>query len=180
MDELQRGTLQALIEPILVEEAMEQVELTCRPQGRQLYLRLLVDRVGGVTIQQCARVNRLIGEALETANLIAESYTLELSSPGLDRPLVSKRDFERAVGESVRVELKLSDPPTNFGGEDSAEGEVATPLAERRKGKPEGLPSEVTGMVLAVQPEAVVVKTGSGNLTVPFAHIRHAVKVVRW
>ena len=152
MDESQRSALQALIEPVLAEEAMELVELSCRPQGRQLYIRLLVDRVGGVTIHHCARVNRLIGGALETANVIEESYTLEVSSPGLDRPLTNKRDFERAVGESVRVELQ--------------------PVDSRHE--------ELTGMVLAVQPEAVVVKTGSGNLTVPFAQIRRAVKVMKW
>jgi ribosome maturation factor RimP len=152
MDESRLAELQTLIEPILAEREIELVELTCRPQGGQQLVRLLVDKVGGVTIQQCARVNALIGQALESANLIEGSYTIEVSSPGLDRPLVSKRDFERALGEDLRVDMSIGD--------------------DRFK--------ELQGMLLAVQHEAIVLKTESGNLTVPFAQIRAAKKVLRW
>lgn len=131
---------------------MELVEFACRPHGRQLHVRVLVDRVGGVTIQQCARVNRVIGEALEAAHLIGERDTIEVSSPGLDRPLVSARDYERAIGEEVRLELHIE----------------------------QGRPQTATGMVLAVQPEAIVLKTSGGNVTVPLAHIRLAQKAIRW
>src|SRR3989338_2925547 len=137
MDDPRLPAIQALIEPILADREMELVELTCRPQGRQLLLRLLVDKVGGVTIQQCARVNQLIGEALEAANLIEESYLVEVSSPGLDRPLVTKRDFERALGEELHVGFSLED----------------------------GRVRELQGMLLAVQPEAIVLKMASGNVT---------------
>ena len=152
MDEGLVAQLRALVEPILADFDMELVELTCRPQGRQQLVRLLVDKVGGVTIQQCARVNQQIGQALESANLIEASYTIEVSSPGLDRPLESKRDFERALGEDVLVEMSGSD----------------------------GRVSELQGMLLAVQPEAIVLKMTSGNVTVPFAQIRAAKKAVRW
>ena len=152
MNEMQSASIQALVEPILVEHRMELVELTCRPAGGQWLIRLLVDRVGGVTIQQCATVNQLIGHALDAANLIEGGYTIEVSSPGLDRPLVSKRDFERALGEELKMDL-ISD---------------------------EGRSKELEGVLLAVQPEAIVVKTPSGNLTVPMGQIRMAKKVVRW
>jgi len=152
MDDPRLTQIRALIEPILVDREMELVELTCRPYGRQVHVRLLVDRVGGVTIQQCARVNQLIGQALESANLIEESYTVEVSSPGLDRPLVSKRDFERAIGEDLQVHL----------------------------GREDVRMQELDGMLLAVQPEAIVLKTTSGNITVPFAEIRAAKKALRW
>ncbi len=131
---------------------MELVELTCRPQGGQLLVRLLVDRPGGVTIQQCSAVNRRLGEAFEAANLIDSRYTIEVSSPGLDRPLVSKRDFERALGEELRLELNVE----------------------------EGRHRELQGMLLAVQPEAIVMKTTSGNLTIPLAQVRVARKTLRW
>jgi ribosome maturation factor RimP len=144
--------IQALVEPILAEREMELVELTCRPQGRQQVIRLLVDRVGGVTIQQCATVNQRIGNALETANLIEGSYTVEVSSPGLDRPLTTKRDFERALGEDLQV------------GVADAEGKVR----------------DMSGMLLAVQHEAVVLKTPHGNVTVLFSDIRNAKKAIRW
>ena len=152
MDDSQTVRIQELVEPILAEHNMERVELTCRPQGRQLLVRLLVDRVGGVTIRQCARVNQLIGQALDAANLIDGSYTIEVSSPGLDRPLVSRRDFERALGEDIHMTVSIED----------------------------GRTKELQGMVLAVQPAAVVLKTGAGNLTVPLSDIRTAKKALRW
>src|SRR3989338_3517045 len=109
MDDPRLPAIQALIEPILADHEIELVELMCRLQGRQLLLRLLVDKVGGVTIQQCARMNQLIGEALDAATLIEESYLIEVSSPGLDRPLVTQRDFERALGEELHVDFRLED-----------------------------------------------------------------------
>ena len=152
MDEPLVAQLQTLVEPILAEREMELVELTCRPQGRQQLVRLLVDKVGGVTIQQCARINQWVGQALESANLIKESYMIEVSSPGLDRPLANKRDFERAIGEDVVVDLSIGD----------------------------GRSKELRGMLLAVQHEAIVLKTMAGNVTAPFAEIRAAKKAVRW
>ena len=152
MDEPRLAEIQALVEPILADRQMELVELTTRPQAGQQLIRLLVDKVGGVTVEQCAQVNRRIGEALETINFIEGSYMVEVSSPGLDRPLVSKRDFERALGEDV----------------------VVTAEAD------EGRTKELRGMLLAVQHEAIVLKMGGGNVTVPFAGVRAAKKALRW
>ena len=152
MDEALTVQVQALVEPILAEQGMELVELTCRPQSGQQLVRLLVDKVGGVTIQQCARVNQVVGQALEAANLIEASYMVEVSSPGLDRPLASKRDFERALGEDVVVELSVG----------------------------EGRTKQLQGMLLAVQHEAIVLKMPAGNVTAPFAEIRAAKKAIQW
>ena len=99
MDDPQATSIRTLVEPLLADQRMELVELTCRPQSGGLLLRLLVDQVGGVTIRDCARMNQILGEALERSGLMAEDhYMLEVSSPGLDRPLVSRRDYERALG----------------------------------------------------------------------------------
>lgn len=144
--------IRALVEPLLAEQRMELVELTCRLHGGQRLVRLLVDCVGGVTLHQCARVNQLISRQMEAANLIEGSYTVEVSSPGADRPLVSRRDFERAIGEDLRVE------------------------AEREPGRV----TQITGMLLAVQPEAIVLKTSAGNVTIPLAQIRAGKKRLRW
>ena len=152
MDDPRRAAIQALVEPILAEREMELVELLCHPQGGQLHLRLLVDRVGGVTLQQCALVNQRISSALEAANVLEGSYTVEVSSAGLDRPLVSKRDFERAIGEELRVTSSIEN----------------------------GRTSELQGMLLAVQPDAIVLKMPLGNVTVPLAQVRVAKKVMRW
>ena len=152
MDDTQVSQIQALAEPILSERGMELVELTCRPQGGQLHVRLLVDRSGGVTIQQCAQVNQRLAAAMETGQVIEGGYTIEVSSPGLDRPLVTPRDFQRAIGEELRLD-------------------VATP---------EGRTKEVGGMLLAVQPDAVVIKTADGNMTVLLSLVRTAKKALRW
>ena len=144
--------IQALVEPILAERGMELVELTVRPQGRQQLVRLLVDKVGGVTIQQCATVNGVVGAALESADVLEGSYTIEVSSPGLDRPLTSKRDFERALGEELLVQTVADD----------------------------GRARELSGMLLAVQHEAIVVKTLGGNVTVPWSAVRSANKAIQW
>ena len=152
MDEPRLAEIHALVEPILADRQMELVELTTRPSGGQQLIRVLVDRVGGVTVEQCAQVNRRIGEALEAANCVEGSYTVEVSSPGLDRPLVSKRDFERALGEDV----------------------VVTAATD------EGRMRDMQGMLLAVQHEAIVLKTGVGNVTVPLTNVRAAKKALRW
>ena len=152
MDDELASKIRALAAPILAERDIELVELTCRPKGGQVLVRFLVDRVGGITIQQCAKVNQLIGQAVEEAQGIEGSYAIEVSSPGLDRPLVSKRDFERAIGEDLKIEMRLED----------------------------GRFKELAGMLLAVQHEAIVLTTGDGNVTVPFVQIRAAKKALRW
>ncbi len=152
MDDTLVTRIRALVEPILAERELELVELSCRPSGPQQVIRLLVDKVGGVTIQQCAMVNERIGRALEDANLIEGGYLLEVSSPGLDRPLVTKRDFERAIGEELVVELE----------------------------SPEGKRKALDGMLLAVQDAAIVLQLTSGNVTIPLTEIRSAKKAVRW
>lgn len=152
MDDGQLEPIKRLVEPILSEAQAELVELSWRRQGRQVVIRLLVDHVGGVTIQDCARLNQRIGEALDAAECIAESYTLEVSSPGLDRPLTTRRDFERALGEPIEIVMTAS-----VGG-----------------------PQRLSGTLLAVQPGAIVVVTDAGTVTIPLAHIHSAVKAIAW
>ena len=152
MERVRAEAIQGVVVPILTDREVELVELTCRPNGRQTHIRLLVDKVGGITIQECAAVNRLVSQAVEAANLIEESDTVEVSSPGLDRPLVSQRDFERTLGEEVRVGVRTDD----------------------------GRVRELDGILLAVQPGAIVVKTTAGNVTVPLSQIHAAKKAIRW
>lgn len=89
---------------ILDKEGLELIELIWRRQGRRMVLRLLVDKPNsGISMAECARLNEAIGELLDKKDLIQTNYTLEVSSPGLDRPLVEKRDFERNIGRKVRL-----------------------------------------------------------------------------
>ena len=151
MDDERLVLIQQLAEPILEAASTEAVEWVCHLQGGRLVVRLLVDKVGGVTIQDCARLNRQIGQALDQVEALSESYTLEVSSPGLDRPLVTRRDFERAIGDSVELRLQEA-----IGGAMQLEGDL-----------------------LVVQPESLVLVTRAGNVTVPLNQIVRAVKTIR-
>lgn len=89
-------------------EGVELVELSWRRFGRTMVLRFLVDKQGGITIDECGRLNQTIGEILDAKDLIQDRYTLEVSSPGLDRPLQTKRDFERNIGRKVKIFTKMA------------------------------------------------------------------------
>lgn len=101
--------LKKIILPFLEEEGMVLVELRLMRTGQGRVLRLLVDkREGGINLQDCARLNEKIGSLLDTQDIIKERYTLEVSSPGVDRDLLRKDDFSRCVNRRVRVFLNES------------------------------------------------------------------------
>jgi ribosome maturation factor RimP len=95
-----------LILPILQEEGLDLVETRFSPSGPAWPLKVFIDKSGGVTIDQCASLSRKISDCLDTKDIILHKYVLEVSSPGLDRPLKSKADFQRKIGEKVRIDLK--------------------------------------------------------------------------
>ncbi len=99
------GRLEGLIRPLLEMEGAELVEIVLGGGRRRRMLRLFVDRPGGITVDECARLNRLIGGALDIEDPIEGAYVLEVSSPGLDRALKTDRDFARSAGRKVRVIL---------------------------------------------------------------------------
>ena len=101
-----KETLEERIKPLVEEEDLELVELDFFAGGSRSILRIYIDRAGGVTVDQCARLNRKIGDYLEMEDLIPHRYMLEVSSPGLDRPLTKGVDFKRKIGERVRVYFK--------------------------------------------------------------------------
>ncbi|NQT95748.1 MAG: ribosome maturation factor RimP [Candidatus Omnitrophica bacterium] len=96
------------IAPILEASGAEIIELTLKRAGKRLMLRLLADKEGGITIDECALLNRKIGDLIEEKALINEKHLLEISSPGLDRPLRAKKDFEKVLGEEI--EFWLAEP----------------------------------------------------------------------
>ena len=84
----------------------ELVDVQVARGGRRRIVRVLADRTGGgIALADCARISRALGAALEDTNVADGSYTLEVSSPGLDRPLVTARDFQRYVGEHITLHL---------------------------------------------------------------------------
>ena len=88
---------------ILEFEGMEYVHLEMKQMGGGAVLRLLIDKEGGVTLDDCSRISRRLSAQLDVDDLITHHYTLEVSSPGLDRPLFGDRDYERFAGRQVRI-----------------------------------------------------------------------------
>jgi ribosome maturation factor RimP len=101
-----RDTLEKRLLPLIKDENLELVDFEFLPSGPRSLLRIYVDKPEGVTIDECAKLSRKVSDFLDMENLIPHRYSLEVSSPGLDRPLVKKEDFIRKVGEKVRVFLK--------------------------------------------------------------------------
>ncbi|MFH1858224.1 MAG: proline--tRNA ligase [Candidatus Omnitrophota bacterium] len=100
--------LREAILKILEENSVELVDFIYRRGGPKQVLHILVDTPSGISLDECALLNELIGKMLDEKNLIQESYLLEVASPGLDRPLLTVRDFQRALGKPIRLYLKQS------------------------------------------------------------------------
>lgn len=98
-------TMQGFVEPLLAGMTMELVEIQYRREGFGWVLRFFIDKEGGVTIDDCAKVSREISAYLEVEDLLDHAYTLEVSSPGLERPLKKREDFTRFAGRLARIKL---------------------------------------------------------------------------
>lgn len=95
--------LAALAQPILEEEGLELVELDFRRGSNRSLLRLFIDKPGGVTLDDCSVVSTQLGDLLDVEDLIPHRYTLEVSSPGANRPLKRPEDYERFLGRLVQI-----------------------------------------------------------------------------
>ena len=88
---------------ILSDEGMDLVEVEYRREARGWVLRLVMDKEGGVTLDDCSRVSREVGRSLDVEDFILVPYTLEVSSPGLDRPLKRREDFNKHRNRLISV-----------------------------------------------------------------------------
>jgi len=125
--------------PLLESMGTELVEVQFRCEGHGWVLRLFIDRQDGVTIDDCAAVSREISTWLDVEELIEHAYHLEVSSPGLERPLKKKKDFERFTGRKARIKLResLGGQKVFIGTIDSVDDEKVVLVAE--EGGPVGL-----------------------------------------
>lgn len=139
-----------LADRLVVAEGLELVDLEfLREQGRWV-LRLYVDKPGGgIGLDECAAVSHVVGPALDVEDLIEHEYSLEVSSPGLNRPLKKVAHFERALGQRVRIKTygPLFEPPRkNF-----------------------------LGVLEGVTPQGVTIRVdGAGAFTIEHQHIARA------
>ena len=94
---------EALIMPIIEANQFELVDVEYVKEGGTWYLRAYIDKPGGITVDDCEIVNRALSDLLDEEDFIEESYILEVSSPGLGRPLKKERDYQRNLGEEVEI-----------------------------------------------------------------------------
>ena len=94
---------EALIQPIIDQHQFELVDVEYVKEGGTWYLRAYIDKPGGITVDDCEVVNRALSDLLDEKDFIDESYILEVSSPGLGRPLKKEKDFKRSLGEDLEI-----------------------------------------------------------------------------
>lgn len=143
--------LKEIILPALEEENIELVELNFVKAGGRSILKLLVDKKGGgINLQECAILNEKIGSLLDTQDVIKDRYILEVSSPGLDRPLMTKSDFLRCINKKVRIFLR-----------ESIAGKI-----------------ELEGLILKVEDDSIYIDIEGNHLQIPLSKITKAKQII--
>ena len=142
-----RQKVTEVIEPVLREQGLELVDLEFRQEGRGQTLRLLVDREGGVDLDTLSRLSRELADLLDVAEPIAGRYTLEVSSPGINRPLTRPEHFVRYQGKKARIR-------------------TAQPIDGQRNFVGEILAVTAAGATIAAEP--------AGEIYIPFSNIEKA------
>ena len=99
--------LWALIEPVVSGLGYEVVDIEFRPHPRDGLLRVFIDQESGIQLEDCEAVSRQLSAMLDVEDPVPGHFNLEVSSPGLDRPLRKAEDFERFAGETVKIKLSM-------------------------------------------------------------------------
>ncbi len=150
--------IEAIAEPLCRAHAVDLVQVALVTEHGQAVLRVMIDREGseegpgmGVSVADCQAVSRDLGPALDVHDIVSGKYRLEVSSPGLDRPLVKLRDFERFRGREIKVQTRKPIPDGRGG--------------ERRKFR---------GQLLGTAGEQVRIEVEGSELQLPHAEIAKA------
>lgn len=101
--ELYESKTEELIQPILDRMGFELVDVEYVKEGQEFYLRAYIDKPGGITIDDCVAVSREMNELLDEKDYIDGTYTFEVSSPGLGRPLKKEKDYVRSMGKELEI-----------------------------------------------------------------------------
>ncbi len=151
VEEIQKK-LETLSLPLLEKAGVELVELQVKQHRSSVDIEFMADLPeGGINIEQCAELNRAIVEALDADGFLGEDYTLEFSSPGLDRPLKTAKDFGRYIGAEIKFYL-----------------------TQRVEGK-----MEHTGVLLEIKPGGLTVALKKKNtIELPFDNIEKGLLVI--
>jgi len=140
-----------LIAPILEEEGVDLIDLELKGLGGRRTLRVFIDTDTGIRLEECVRVSERISALLDVEDPIAGRYTLEVSSPGLDRPLRTARDFRKNLGRTVWIVYHTND----------------------RRERVEGIVQEVTDT-------SVTLRGTSGEALIPLTAIQRAQVKLQW
>jgi ribosome maturation factor RimP len=143
--------LRDVIGSYIKEQGLDLVDLVYRYEGGGLFLRILVDKPeGGISLDDCAYINNEISRILDEKNILQERYILEVASPGLDRPLTTKKDFLRCMNKKARFFLNE--------------------LVEDRR--------ELEGIINSVDDEAVYIDSQGRVIKIPLSKINKAKRVI--
>ncbi|AGV11884.1 TPA: ribosome maturation factor RimP [Haemophilus influenzae] len=131
--------LQEMLQDAVEDLGCELWGIECQRAGRFMTVRLFIDKDDGVTVDDCADVSRQVSAILDVEDPIADKYNLEVSSPGLDRPLFTLLQFERYIGQDIAVHLRI-------------------PVMERRKwqGKLERIEKDMITLIVDDQEQILV------------------------
>ncbi len=141
--------IRGVAERVCQSEGLELVDLEWKT-GQQRFLRIYVDKTGGVTHQDCERVSEQVGTILDVEDLVQSSYVLEVSSPGLDRKLLKQADYERFQGKLANLTVR-------------------SPIGNQRRFR---------GRIVGFANDTVSLDTDHGRVELPFAEITKAHLVV--
>lgn len=124
--------LQEMLQGAVEDLGCELWGIECQRAGRFMTVRLFIDKEGGVTIDDCSDVSRQVSAILDVEDPIADKYNLEVSSPGLDRPLFTLAHYERFVGREVVIHLRIPmfDRRKWQGKLESVEGDLITLIVD--------------------------------------------------
>ena len=101
--EIYEQKAEALVSPMEEKYGFELVDVEYVKEGGSFYLRAYIDKPGGITVDDCETVSREFSDKLDEADFIEEAYIMEVSSPGLGRPLKKEKDFKRSIGKEVEI-----------------------------------------------------------------------------
>jgi ribosome maturation factor RimP len=143
---------ETLIRPVIEGSGLELVDVAFRRESGRRILRVVVDREGGVDVDTIAELAEKVSRRLDVEGFAPGPYALEVSSPGIERPLKRPRDFERRVGDMVKVR-------------------TTAPVDGR---------TNITGELVSAGGDGIVVAVGDGELRIRYVDIASARTVVDW
>lgn len=138
--------VEEIITPCVQESGLELVDVEFVREGGSWYLRIYVDKPGGIDIEDCGRLSQKIDRLLDEKDLIPQSYHLEVSSPGIERPLKKISDYKRFTGELAVI--------TTF-----------VPFDGKKK---------ITGRIMAARGDDIVIDSDGKELSIPFKQVASA------